>query len=106
MLDYVIRSGTLLDGTGDVGRTADVAIRHGRIVAVGQVNEQAAEEFDAAGLMVTPGVVDPHTHYDAELFWDPSASPSNVHGVTTVIGGIAASPWLRSMPRTPITSAA
>jgi len=87
MLDYVIRSGTVLDGTGAPAREADVAIDDGRVVAVGAVDDAARTELDAAGLLVAPGVVDPHTHYDAQLFWDPHASPSNVHGVTTVIGG-------------------
>jgi N-acyl-D-aspartate/D-glutamate deacylase len=87
VLDYLIRGGTVIDGTGAPGVVADIGIRDGVIVAVGEVTEDATTELDASGLVVCPGFVDPHTHYDAQLFWDPLADPSNVHGVTSIIAG-------------------
>ena len=87
MFDVVIRNGLVVDGTGNPGRTADVAIRDGRIVAIGEVSDNGNHEIDAEGLVVAPGFVDVHTHFDAQVFWDTTLSPSPLHGVTTVISG-------------------
>ena len=87
MLDVKIVGGNVVDGTGAPRRRADVGIRDGRVVAIGGVEEDAARTIDAGGLVVTPGFVDIHTHYDAQAFWDPGLTPSSLHGVTTIVGG-------------------
>ncbi len=87
MHDLVIRGGTVVDGSGGPARTADVAIDGDRIVAVGHDVDRGRREIDADGLLVTPGWVDIHTHYDAQATWDPYLTPSGFHGVTTVVMG-------------------
>ncbi|HVL54921.1 MAG TPA: amidohydrolase family protein [Burkholderiaceae bacterium] len=85
--DLVIRNASLVDGTGADVRQADVAVRGERIAAIGTVRERGRDELDAQGLALAPGVIDVHTHYDAQLTWDPTASPSPALGVTTVVIG-------------------
>jgi N-acyl-D-aspartate/D-glutamate deacylase len=87
MLDLVIKGGRIIDGTGAAAYTADVAVADGRIVEVGAVSAPARQVIDAEGAMVTPGFIDPHTHYDGQFTWDETLEPSFSHGVTTVIGG-------------------
>ena len=87
MHDIVIRGGTIIDGTGTAAFTGDVAIAGGRIAAVGGKQGPAHRDIDAAGLLVTPGWVDVHTHYDGQAMWDPLLAPSCWHGVTTVMFG-------------------
>lgn len=91
MFDAKIVGATLVDGTGSPSRRADIAVTDGRITRIAEPgaldDESATQTIDGTGLILAPGFVDPHTHYDAQLHWDPFATPSNVHGVTTVIGG-------------------
>ncbi|HEY2814014.1 MAG TPA: amidohydrolase family protein [Acidimicrobiales bacterium] len=84
--NIVIRGGTLIDGTGAPGRPADVAVSDGHIVDVGD-GLHGDRELDASGQVVAPGFIDIHSHYDAQVFWDPALTPSSFHGVTTVVAG-------------------
>lgn len=85
--DLVVRNGWVIDGTGTERFRADIGVKDGRIAAVGTIEETGAEEIDARGQVVAPGFVDIHTHYDAQVFWDPTVGPSSFHGVTTIVGG-------------------
>jgi N-acyl-D-amino-acid deacylase len=87
MHDLVIKGGTVVDGTGMPGVTADIAITDGIVTEVGRINELARESIDADGALVTPGFVDPHTHFDGQVTWDPLLTPTCWHGVTTVVMG-------------------
>ena len=85
--DLVIKNGTVIDGSGLPRYRADVAVRHGRIAAIGRIREAAREVVDADGQIVAPGFIDGHTHMDAQIFWDPYGTCSCWHGVTTVVMG-------------------
>ncbi|HYC47252.1 MAG TPA: amidohydrolase family protein [Burkholderiales bacterium] len=85
--DLVIRNGTVVDGTGSARYRADVGVENGRVSAIGKLEGDARNTIDAAGKIVAPGFVDPHTHYDAQITWDRVLSSSAEHGVTTVVMG-------------------
>src|SRR5262245_17830119 len=87
MHDLVIRNALLLDGRGSAPAHGDLAVQDGRIAAIGRDVGAARETLDADGLALMPGIIDNHTHYDAQLTWDPAASPSPALGVTTAIIG-------------------
>ena len=84
--EIVIRGGTVFDGSGAPGRVADVAIADGLVQAIGG-DLDGERVLDASGCAVTPGFIDIHTHYDAQVFWDPALRPSSYQGVTTVVAG-------------------
>src|SRR5580704_16083919 len=85
--DIVIKNGTIFDGTGRAGYRADLAVSQGKIVKIGKVSDGAAKTIDASDLIVSPGFIDPHTHYDGQICWDPLVTASSWHGVTSVVMG-------------------
>jgi N-acyl-D-aspartate/D-glutamate deacylase len=87
MYDLVIRNGTIVDGSGLPSFKADVAVSGNRIARIGRILEKGRKEIDADGKVVSPGFIDPHTHFDAQLLWDGFAKPALSHGVTTIVPG-------------------
>jgi N-acyl-D-aspartate/D-glutamate deacylase len=87
MYDLLVKNGKVVDGTGVPSRRADVAIVGGKIVEIGKVTGGAAQTIDASDLIVAPGFIDPHTHYDAQICWDRPLTSASWHGVTTVVMG-------------------
>jgi N-acyl-D-aspartate/D-glutamate deacylase len=85
--DLLIKNGSVIDGTGAPARRADVAIANGKVAEIGKISDGAHETIDASDLVVAPGFVDPHTHYDAQICWDGAVTPSSWHGVTSVVMG-------------------
>src|SRR5437763_16828189 len=85
--DLIIKNGKIVDGSGLPGFHGDVAVSGGRIVEIGKVNGEARQVLNADGLVVAPGIIDNHTHYDAQVTWDPLCTYSCYHGVTTVVVG-------------------
>ncbi len=85
--DLVVKDARIVDGTGKPAYRGDVAIRNGTVAEIGDVSENARRTIDAGGQVVAPGFIDAHTHYDAQLLWDPTANPSTAHGITTVLTG-------------------
>src|ERR1700719_3236290 len=85
--DLLIKNGTVVDATGAEKICADVAIANGKIAEIGKLTEPATRTIDASDLIVSPGFIDPHTHYDAQIWWDPLVTPSSWHGVTSVVMG-------------------
>lgn len=85
--DLVVRNGMIVDGTGNPAYRADIGVSRGKVIDIGRINESAARTIDASDLIVSPGFIDPHTHYDAQICWDSMLTCSSWHGVTTVITG-------------------
>src|SRR5438270_1750928 len=86
--DLLIRNGSVVDGTGAPARRADVAVTGGKILEIKKnISEKATRTIDASDLVVAPGFIDPHTHYDAQICWDGGLTPSSWHGVTSVVMG-------------------
>ena len=87
MLDWLLKNGCVVDGTGAQPYVADVGVRDGKIVEVGAITQPSKKTIDATGLWITPGFIDIHTHYDGQATWDDCFTPSIYHGVTTLVMG-------------------